>query len=150
MGGCSHGPSACEIDLQRSLFRIADGDMNTKQALAWLDTVSALVHVDTATIEKNHASIRRWLVMRGHQTHTMSFPSLSVAWTNQQVRLASKAMPRRRGQAAVATVDGARRGRGTKRRRGGGGASRAFLSAALRERGQRRYQPFVAAGLARE
>ena len=136
--------------LATEFFRIADGDMNNKRALAWLDTVSALVHVDTATIEKNHASIRRWLLMRGHQTHTMSFPSLSAEWTDQQVRLASNMMPRRRGQAAEATVESARRGRGTKRRRGGGGAYRAFLSAALRERGQRLCQPFVAAGLARE
>ena len=44
-------------------------------------------------------------------------------------------MPRRRGQAAEATVDSARRGRGAKQRRGGGGAYRTCLSSALRERG---------------
>ena len=59
-------------------------------------------------------------------------------------------MPRRRGQAVEATVDSARRGRGTKRKRGGGGAYRACLSSALRERGQRLCQPSVVAGLARE
>ena len=136
--------------LASEFFRIANGDMQNTLALAWLDAVSALVHVDTATIEKNHASIRRWLMMRGHQTHTMGLSSLSAEWTNQQVRLANKAMPRRRAQVADAATDSARQGRGTKRRRGGGGAYRAFVSSALRERGQRLGQPNVAAGLARE
>ena len=114
------------------------------EALAVLSFLAELIKCDIAAIECRHAAIRRWVHSRGLQAHSVDLEDLSSEWVCQRARIAAAATTRSaasRGQAeGRATPQRAKR-----KRRGGGGACRAFFSRQLRARKLHVKQPGVAA-----
>lgn len=66
------------------------------EALASLAFVARNLKMEIVQIEAKRASIRRWLMGRSLQTHTVSFKNLGVAWILQRVRRARAVWPLKR------------------------------------------------------
>ena len=130
-------------------------DLTSGDAKCYLEASVVFIKHDIAQIEATHASIRRVLLARSHNTHPMRMQNLSREWVLQRSRrLAFRMRGGIFGQSSKKsnTNDAQREPetRGTKRKRGGGGAARQSVSDQLRLRGLRLRDAGVAGVLHRE
>lgn len=77
----------CMQDAWSANFLAEHGkDLLSAKSLAILTTLAYPTAKDISQLESKHASIRRWLLLRSHQTHTMDFKDLSAEWVLQRTR----------------------------------------------------------------
>ena len=131
--------SECLLDGWTKSLLAKFPDLNNGECQHVLATVAALVKVDTSDLESRHASIRRMLVARSVQTHSLSFSDLSAQWVFQQHRTAQKRTSGARlfgkgqqgaSRAAKKRADAKSRSKasaGRKQKSGFGGAWRAWV-----------------------
>lgn len=120
-----------------------EGNLTSVAAKAFLEAILVYTSHDVAQIESRHASIRRWLTFKSLQTHVVDFASLSSEWLLMRLRRhlkrakAATPGPTSDAQTTGTTGAGSASGvasRGVKRKRGGGGQHRAYISLQCRQR----------------
>ena len=127
-------PPCMQDDFTKEFLEAHGGDLLADRPQAILTHLARIMKKETVDIECRHASIRRFLISKSVQTHTLKFADLGRHWVLQRWRRGKCAWPFKTPQQ---TAEGRHIAKGTKRRRGGGGAARAYISEQLRERGLR-------------
>lgn len=70
--------------------------LTNDEPMAILEFVARTMKREIVQIEAKHASVRRWLMSRSLQTHTLSFKRLGVSWVLQRLRRSRTMWPFKR------------------------------------------------------